>query len=76
MGGVRRQLEDPAVPHLHVDKLGITHGERDIPYDPGLQCSTKSSKPLGGKTLSLTGDFIGETHRILECTQTYPLTQE
>ena len=25
-----------------------------------------------GETPSLTGEFIGETHRVLECTQTYP----
>ena len=26
-----------------------------------------------GETPSLTGEFIGETHRVLECTQTYTL---
>ena len=25
-----------------------------------------------GETPSLTGEFIGETHRVLECTQTHP----
>ena len=25
-----------------------------------------------GETASLTGEFIGETHRVLECTQTHP----
>ena len=25
-----------------------------------------------GETLSLTGEFVGETHRVLELTQTYP----
>ena len=29
-----------------------------------------------GETPSLTGKFIGETHRILECTQTYPLRNQ
>ena len=32
--------------------------------------------PLGvvvaGETLSLTGEFIGETHSVLECTQNHP----
>ena len=41
----------------------------------------KASKPLtenpvgvavAGKTHSLTGEVIGETHRVLECTQTHP----
>ena len=26
-----------------------------------------------GETLSLTGEFFGETHRVLECTQAHPL---
>ena len=26
-----------------------------------------------GETPSLTGEYIGETHRVLECTQTHPL---
>ena len=25
-----------------------------------------------GETLSLTGEFFGETHRVLECTQNHP----
>ena len=33
-------------------------------------------KPVGGvavgETPSLTGEFVGETHRVLECTQTHP----
>ena len=43
---------------------------------------TKDLKPQGikifvgvvveGETPSLTGEFIGETHRVLRCTQTYP----
>ena len=27
---------------------------------------------LVGETPSLTGEFVGETHRVLECTQTHP----
>ena len=42
---------------------------------------TKASKPLAekyvgiavpGETASLTGEFVGETNQVLECTQTYP----
>ena len=29
-----------------------------------------------GKTPSLTGEFVGETHRFLEHTQTYPLRKQ
>ena len=33
-------------------------------------------KPVGvavvGETPSLTGEFVGETHEVLECTQTHP----
>ena len=25
-----------------------------------------------GETPSITGEFVGETHRVLECTQNYP----
>ena len=31
---------------------------------------------MAGETPSLTGEFIGETHRVLECTQTHtPVNQ-
>ena len=34
------------------------------------------SKPVGveaaRETLSLTGEFVGDTHRVLECTQVHP----
>ena len=29
-----------------------------------------------GETPSLTGEFVGETHRVLECTQTHPLRNQ
>ena len=29
-----------------------------------------------GETPSLTGEFIGETHRVLECTQAHPPTNQ
>ena len=28
------------------------------------------------ETPSLTGEFVGETHRVLECTQTHPLRKQ
>ena len=28
---------DPVAPHLHIDKLGGTAGERNRPHNPGLQ---------------------------------------
>ena len=46
-----------------------------------LAWETKASKPLSvktvgvvaaGETPSLTGEFIGETHEVLEGTQTHP----
>ena len=47
----------------------------------GSSMGNKASKPLTekpvgvevvGETPSLTGEFIGEIHRVLECTQTHP----
>ena len=31
---------------------------------------------VAGETPSLTGGFIGETHRVLECTQNHPLENQ
>ena len=80
--GRRNWLEDLAVPHLHVDKVGGTTGERDRPCNPEFQPREIKpqnlwlKKPVGvaavGETPSLTGEFVGETHRVLECTQTHP----
>ena len=63
---------------MRADKQGGTTGERDR---PGFQCREINLhnlwmyKPVGivaaGETPSLTREFIGETHRVLECTQTH-----
>ena len=37
---------------------------------------TSSCKNWRGETHSLTGEFLGETHRVLECTQTHPLGKQ
>ena len=63
------------------DKPGGTTGEQDRLSNPGFQCrGNKASKPLtetpvgvevaAGETPSLTGEFVGETHRVLEHIQT------
>ena len=71
------------VPYLPADKLGVTTGEQDRLHYPGLQhgeikLQTSDFKNLcgivaAGETPSLTGEFIGETHGVLECTQAHPL---
>ena len=77
---MRWQLADQAIPHLHADKPGGTTGEQDRPHNPGFQWGNKTSKPLtekpvggeaAGETPSLTGELVGETHRVLEHTQTH-----
>ena len=75
-------LVDRAVPHLRADKPGGTTGEYDRPSNPGFQCrgikpkSLKLKMPVGveaaGETPSFTGEFVGETHRVLEHAQTHP----
>ena len=72
----------PVVPPLGADKPGGTTGEQDRPCNLGFQRGEIKPQDLGlkkpvgvevaGETLSLTGEFVGETHRVLECTQTYP----
>ena len=61
------------------DKPGGTTGERDRLSNSAK--GNKASKPLtentcgvvaAGETPSLAGGFTGETHRVLECTQTHP----
>ena len=59
------------VPHLCADKPGGTTGEQDRPCNPGLQSgeikpqNLRLKTPVGveaaGETLSLTGEFIGDT---------------
>ena len=63
------------------DKPGVTNGEQDRLGNRVPALGKKASKPLAVKTCgiaavvetpSLTGEFIGETHRVLEHTQTHP----
>ena len=78
----KQQLENQAVPHLCADKPGrTTGGVRQATQLRVPVWEKKSSKPLaikagGGavatKTPSLIGEFVAETHRVLECTQTHP----
>ena len=76
------KMDDRMVPHFRVDKLGGKTGEQHRLQNPVFQFGgKKASKPLTAKTcgigaaeetLSLTGDFAGETHRALEHTKTHP----
>ena len=69
----KAMLEDQGVPHLRVDKSGRTTGEQERLHNPGFQRgeikpqNLRLKKPVGveavGETPSLTGEFIGETHR-------------
>ena len=70
----KAMLEDQGVPHLRVDKSGGTTGEQERLHNPGFQRreikpqNLRLKKPVGvqtaaGETPSLTGEFIGETHR-------------
>ena len=69
------------VPHLHADKRGGTSGEQDRLRNPRIQCGEikprnfSLKKPVGvesvGETPSLTGEFVGETHRVLKHTQNH-----
>ena len=78
---MRQWIADQVVPHLHADKLGGTTGEgaRQTAQPRVPLQGNKASKPLAikpvrvvvaGGTPSLTGEFVGETQRVLECTQT------
>ena len=81
-GWVRQQLVDWAVPCLHADKLGGTTGEQDRWHNPWFQDGKIKpqilwlQKPVGimvaGETPSLIEEFLGETYRVLECTQNHP----
>ena len=78
----RPRLADWAVPHWRAGKLGGTTGEWDRPQNPGLQRGEIKPQnlwlktPVGveaaaGETPSLTGEFVGETHRVLERAQAH-----
>ena len=68
--------------HLCADKLKGTTGEQDRLSNPEFQCGKiKPQKPLtkksvgveaAGETPSLTREFVGGAHGVLECTQTHP----
>ena len=78
-GQVRLQLAEEVVPHLCEDKPRGTAGERDRPCNPGFQGwdinpqNLWLENPIGveslGETPNLTGEFVREIHRVLECTQ-------
>ena len=78
----RQWLVGWTVPHLHEDKPGGTNGERDRPHNPGFQhgeikpqnllLKTPVGVEVAGETPSLTGEFLGETYRVLEGTQNHP----
>ena len=70
--------------HIHAQiNLEEQSGSETDRATPGLQCGEVSLKPLienpfgveaaVGETPSLTGEFIGETHRGLERAQVHPL---
>ena len=85
-GWERWQLADWVVPHLHEDKPGGTTGEWDRQHNPGFQHGKIKPQNLwlkklegvvtAGETPSLTEEFIGETHRVLERTQNHPPTNQ
>ena len=78
----RQWLVEWAVPHLCIDKPGGTTGEPDRLHNPGFQCreikpqnlwlKTSVGVAVVGETPSLTGEFIGEIHKVLEHTQNHP----
>ena len=79
----RPGLAEWAIPYSCADKAGGTTGQQDRPCNPGLQCAEIKPQnlwlksPVGveaaaGETPSLTGEFIGETHRVLEHPQNHP----
>ena len=69
-------LADWEIPHSQVRGR---IGRQDRPCNPEFQQrKIKSQKPLavkisgkcgGGRNSSLTGEFVGEIHRVLECTE-------
>ena len=77
----RQWLAEWAVPHLCMDKPGGTTRERDRLHSSGFQHreikpqNLRLKTPVGieaaGETPSLTGEFTGETHRVLERTQNH-----
>ena len=79
----RQQLDDSTVRHLCADKLVGTAGDQDRLSNPGFQCRELKPQNLWLKTPvdvevaaeetpSLTEEFVGETHRVLNCTKNPP----
>ena len=81
-GWERQQLVDRVVPHSCADKLGGTTGEGDRPNHPGFQGgeikpqNLSQNKPgrvaVAGEIPNLTGEFTGDTHKVLELTKPHP----
>ena len=73
---------DWVVPHSCADKLGGTTGEGDRPNNPGFQGgeikpqNLSLKKPVrvavAGEIPNLTGEFTGDTHKVLELTKPHP----
>ena len=67
---------------VHREAWGNNGGARQTTKPKVSVRKTKDSKPqdvkksvgvvVVGETTSLTGQFVGETHRVLKCTQTHP----
>ena len=86
LGRVRQWLMDLVFPHSCADKLGGTTGDQDRPRNPGFQHGEIKpqnlllKKPVAveaaKETPSLIREFTGETHRILQHTQTHPLRNQ
>ena len=76
----RQQLIDQAVPHFHVEKPGKTTGEETDLATQGSSAGKESLKISVCQYLwklwwqekhAVSQKFVGETHRILEHTQTH-----
>ena len=78
----RRRLVDWVVVHSRADKPGGATGEQGSQYNPGFQHGEIEPQNLrlkthvgveaaAGETPSLTGEFTGETHKVLEHAQAH-----
>ena len=78
----RWKLADWGVPHSCANKWGGTTREQDRPHNPGFQyreikpqnlwLKTPVRVDAAGEIPSLRREFVGETHGVLEHTQTHP----
>ena len=79
----KRWLVEQVVPNSCADEQGGTSGDQERVCNPGFQCRKIKPQNLSLKkpvrvvvveyTPSLTGEFIGEIHRVLKCKQNHPL---